>query len=54
MCSCGVRPRRKPAKWVCSGVETISRPPRVRMRMPSVRLDEKASVTRAGRMSPLP
>jgi hypothetical protein len=34
MWSCGVAPVSNPAKWVCSGVDTILRPPRVVIAMP--------------------
>ena len=54
MWSCGVNPSRYPAKCVCSGVLTISRPPRVTIRIPSARSERNVSVTRAARKSPVP
>jgi hypothetical protein len=40
MKSCGVAPVLKPAKWVCSGVETIRRPLAIVIAIPG-RLDER-------------
>ncbi len=54
MCIAGVTPCRYPAKCICSGVETISRPPVVVIRIPTVGSDWNTSVTVDGKNRPLP